>query len=643
MSTLLPVESKDFKKFKQMYDRIWLGTTYQNLWNSYYTAMISYLQSVQISQPPLVLRFPSLYFYLKRPTSKAPEIFTIDYFPYGLHKKTNRLLPRTFPSFLKNVCNVPYIKNSYVEPFYSALVALLIETPRNRLQIIIEQIKRSAPAFAVWLTCFESVLISNDLNLYFDMDTLPQQTSYISSTTPRYQSILSLPFDDLPPAKLTMKYFREFLNENRQIPCQEFIPDKGTLTFKSSSFKSNCIYSIKYDSENDYCFSEKYSGYTNTFSLKAVNLDQGSPVIDISQSLLQLFEILCGSHLELINQFAEFFASSMFSSYNDNPQMTVLLTKHHQKTLSFTLAHIFSRVLVHLQWKQHKKSKTPLPSLNQLTKHDAIRQLFIAQCQGAGIVFVRDIPPSDSSVKLVRKLINGKTIRITSNMFPAQHYKNHLHFVCISDDEKNAHLLQKKLKCNLIDFSHFETDLEESFNLSPQDIHWIRSTFTIYGFMRLSRKEFLDPDTITDASQKSISAITVDEELLLFLQKCCTIQDGQSCSVLEIYHGYQKFYNTFHNGKETSLTPKLFNKKLRKILYKTYPDKIKYKRLHPSRNTNPYWGYSGLSVLENFVVEPIHTQENTHSLFSQLHDMNQYSTSFDFPQTLQVSISGGFK
>ena len=167
----------------------------QHLWDQYLSALAAYLETVNINITSLPqsnpLRYPLAIFSKYK---KDTPIRTIFYFPYGATRKSNLITPKTFPSFLVNICGLPYKKNDSVIKLFHCIDDLIRKYPYDRLEHLTNLLKLYSPELFV-LTHFNSdfLAVSSNGNLYYNPSLSPHITPSNAPFLLHYSPILSLP------------------------------------------------------------------------------------------------------------------------------------------------------------------------------------------------------------------------------------------------------------------------------------------------------------------------------------------------------------------------------------------------------------------------------------------------------------------
>ena len=593
-----------------------------SLWDNYVKSRDTYLRLCGIEDIPSPLKSPYFFFY-----SKNNSIFTIDFFPYGAACKSNILTPKTFPSFLTNVCNIPHISGGPLTQFYMSLYIFIRDYPRNTLQIITNQIRRFSAVFAALLDSpLTSFYVTSEGNLLFDSYALFRRTS---AEKLRFQSVLYfveeycnpqqgqfyIPFPLLKHYFFTLKrecnnHFFQYEINKLSLPEILFAPKWGSVNI-----------SVKYDVSLDIFLHSIISA--PVVNLKTSFIEKRKTTDVISNEIESFFWHLCGSDISLVEKLSLAFAQIMSPKKGG---MTILLSQHNSPLLQKTFNVIFENDIV-------KFSKTP--SINKIVKTKYMMDLFLAQFENKSVVFIRDILPHESNTKAFRRMLNGRPVSVKSNFLPNQSYHNHLHFVCVTPDRNKAKDLQKKFKATLIDLSPTETPIS-SINFSEDDIHWFRTAFTLYGLKLQTLRNSNVPNPSPFLSPVPSPTPTLEEELRQFLSDCCTLDRGSFCDTEEVYLWYTQFIQNIHAGKTPVWTKVQFNKHLRDLIADKYKKDIIYKRNHHSRSASSKYGYQGLKLSSLPAQSKINQSIPENLLRDYLNHISQYD--IEFKELMEVSV-----
>ena len=606
----------------------------QSLWSEYETARDFYIKTAEYfcNKPvPLTppLQSPFLYIYLYKQKSKQ-VLKTVYPFLYGKACFTKNLTEKTFPAFLENACNTPYVKGEAAQSLFSALNKLLLEYPYNRVESIINAIKHVSPTSAVIALLSSLYLyISFDGNLYFDNNVVHQPAGVDEL---RYQNILNLrlerrdPYSSNAPAipkALIRSYFSTVLaNYNRGNPSgnyasalNEFLPDQLTHIFTSSAHHDPVV--VQYSIENDNYIQKAVPEDIPFVGIKHIPIAKKTTSELVPTGASAFLETMCSTNLQLVEQFAVFLSQALSPEAGG---LTVLLTRNHSELLSYMIRSVFPFVSIYAKDL----------SFNRITKAPYKKFLFLAQSNGASIVLIKDTLPSESNLPKIKQIMRGTAIDIKSDSFPTQKYKNKLHFVCITEDSRKAVKLEKTLKATLIDFSGYESTAESPLQLSIDDIHWLRTSFLLHG-LKLRTCRFAGEKSAIQHKSKD----SVEESVKAFLTDYCKFEPGAFCDTHEVYNSYAHFIAITQNLSAPLLTKISFNRLLRDFMEKEKDfKKVTYKQhwIYPKdQKKRQVWGYVGLRLPHN--LPPISAE----SLISQdkelfkdyLMSMNRYKLHFD--------------
>jgi len=521
------------------------GPLQEYLNNNFINSRNIYLSSINMTSIPEPFIYPFSYFYTKpHSQSKSANIYTTIKFQTEQGNYISKLTLKTFPAFLKYYCGIHYPYNQYLSDFYQALVQLIQQYPRSKSDKELEKIKQFSPQFAHWLmTGPSNVYVDTNNNLYFDPQPFFGQYP-TAFGQPKYQSILCLPLQIFPKTNYVKSYVKEYFDNfsktKEKIDLYSISFPKDSLFYYSALNRNHIFFSANYQPESDSFSLQKYPNYNDTYSLKAIPLVRGNSLVQVPKSITHLFKHLCGENTNLLDQLARFFAMALAPS--NSAGLTVLYTKQHKKLLSDCLIQVF------LEMMAYGSLDSPFASFNQLSHGKNRKQLFIAQTEGKGIVFVEDIPPTTSNVSILIKMIKGKAINISTDFFPDQHYANNLHFICVTDDASKLESFGSSL--NQIDFTRYESPLETPIKFTNEDIHWLRSTFTLYGL----KLRTLSLSKITDPNPYKIEPVLPSsdaEDVQLFIDKGCLLTKDSFSQGCDLHIGYKNFYRALY-GKEKS-------------------------------------------------------------------------------------------
>lgn len=413
---------------------------------------------------------------------------------------------------------------------------------------------------------------------------------------------------------------------------QEATPEPNTLAFQTKEDKFQIV--VYQPDSDSFTHVPQQWIYLN---LKYFPAPPSYPSAPVSESISALFHRLCGTSVGLVDALARFLAQAMDPTA---PGLTVLYSRHDCDYLTTVLSDIFKRVTV-FSLKTDPKAASPFPSLNQLTKKEAMKQLFLDQMQCKSIIFVRDILPSDHSIKIVRRLLRGEKVNLNSAIAPPQHFYNKLHFICITDNWTRAEALQKRLKTNLIRLSDEipAPDLTQS-KLTSRDLNWIRSSFLAYGL----KLRTLDTLGIPDPFPLPEKPLPPDpiSELLEFLEQGCIRQKGLYCDTTRLYQGYVEYYRSHHYGALPELTKIKFNKAVRVLMKQHRFKGVTYRKARIRKTSPPLWYYIGVDLSYNQPPPPEPLPiEQSQPLLPYLQHINLYALPIEGRSDMTVRIMQG--
>lgn len=562
----------------------------EELYANYRNALDLYLKSFEISIPLEVynaLYHPFIFFYTDESKSK---VYTIDYFPYGANGKSNILTRKTFPSFLRNICLIPYESSSLSDQLYHALSELILKYPYDRVGKIINLIKCYSPIFPILLNTLHFVLSENK-NIYYDSSDLP--SAFLPDALynrNRYQSILKLPVPKEVPSKLMKQYILAILSNRFSAiylhQTKNYHTDYVENIFSNSNH--HALLAVRYSIS-----SEQFTTYPldllDVLLPKHLPLSRNKTTSQIPEQVVSFFYLMCELNLPLIDEFSAFL-SHAFSPTESG--ITILLSPQNKEFLKSKLVDILNPEVIAANGTSF--------SLNQITKTKYLKSLFLEQSNGASVVFVHDILPSSQNLPVLKRLLKGNSISIKSNTFPQQHYQNTMHFVCITSNRKRAKELQLQLKARLLDFSMSEVAIQEQTELSHAALHWFHSSLLLHG-LKLRTYQSLGMAVPVYYGNDKVSYPTFEDSLCSFLQDYCEVVPDAFCSTNEIYERYTQYVAATQDGRTPEIQKRAFNSQLRLFLKKEHRYKnVVYKRNHVSRSSPSLWGYQGLKPASSF-------------------------------------------
>ena len=593
-----------------------------SLWDNYVKARTAYLNICDVQKIPTPLDFPLLFFYCKN-----SSIFSIALFPYGTTCKSNRLVPKTFPAFLTNVCGIPYIPGEAALQLFNSLYSYIHDFPRNSLQSITNHIRRFSPILAAMLDLtLPNFYTTIDGNLLFDNFAFSKRSS---DNKQRFQSVFcfleqycySQKEQIHVPFRLLKQFFSSLKRECHHL--EEYVIDESSLPeiLFAPKWGSTNI-SVKYDANLDSFTQEKL--ISPVVNLKTSFIEKRKSKNSVSFEIESFFQYLCASDIRLVEKLALIFAD-IFSSQKAG--MTILLTHKNEASLQTILKNILEDDIVQF---------SKIPSINKIVKVQHLMDLFLAQFENKSIVFLRDILPTETNIKAFRRILNGRTIPVKSNCMPNQQYNNRLHFLCITSDRNKAKCLQKEFKATLVDFSCAESSIPSNLSFSKDDIHWFRTAFTLYGLKLQTLRSANLPDPSPFPLPIPSTSPSLDEELHQFLYGCCEIDPNSFCNTEEVYSWYNQFFQITHPGKKPVWSKIQFNKHLRELIAEEHKKNITYKRDRHSRSASSKYGYQGLKLSSILSSKEIDQQIHNNLLHDYLDYVSRYD--IEFKDIMEVRV-----
>lgn len=533
------------------------------------------------------LQFPFLFFYLEDPQSEHSPICHISPFLCE-NRYTSHMTKESFPAFLTNVCAIPYVPGEKADQFYSALEALLRHGPKNRLRLIQEEIGMISPAFSGWKQLQSAIAVDQEQNLFVLAEAAGELAGGVKPPS-GYLSVLQLPAEHYLPAPLMRQYLQACQAEDiPAIPQRE--AQARTLLYRASHTEGAPVLTAVYRAESN-CFALRTQAFP-PFHIKVMPLERAAGQ-ELPGGLEPVFRMLCGAGTQLLDSLAQALARAMDPVLGGG--LTIFYTKQHKQLLLRVLEQLFGGACIAPEaFTRHPKSGGELPSLNQLTKPENLIQLFLGQVNGAGVVLVSDLVPSEASLQTVRRLTGGKALSLATPSCPPQHFVNKLSFLCVTDRPDRAQLLEKRLKAQVIDLSCAELPAQDAVTLSPQDVHWLRTAFMLYGLKLYT----LDSQKEERPARVSAS-LSLREEIRSFLLADCQRGAGLHCDTGRLYQGFLEAHLKRHPGTEAPVSKICFNKAVRDLIAQESGCSITYKKLRPAPQEPPRWYYIGVDLPRN--------------------------------------------
>lgn len=560
-----------------------------SLASGYESARNGYLWRCGIPFCHPALQFPFLFFYLENPQSEHSPICYISPFLWE-NRYISYVTKESFPAFLTNVCAIPYVPGEKAEQFYDALEALLRHGPKNRLRLIQEEIGMISPAFSAWKQLQSAMVMSQDQNFFVPAEAVQDLVGDVRPPS-GYLSVLQLPAEHYLPAPLMRQYLQACREEAGDLPAiSQGEAQAHTLLYRASHPEGAPVLTAVYRRESD-CFALRAQAFP-PFQIKVVPLERAAGQ-ERPGGLEPVFRMLCGASTQLLDSMAQVLARAMDPAVEGG--LTIFYTKQHKQMLLRVLEQLFGAACISpAAFTRHPKSEEELPSLNQLTKSENLIQLFLGQVNGAGVVLVSDLVPSEASLQTVRKLTGGKELSLSTPSCPPQRFVNKLSFLCVTDRPDRAQLLEKKLKAQVVDLSCAELPAQDVVTLPAQEVHWLRTAFLLHGLKLHTldgRKE--------EKPAKASEPLSLREEIKRFLLEDCERGAGLYCDTGRLYQGFLECHLKRRPGTEAPVSKICFNKAVRGLIAQESGCSIVYKKLRPASQEPPRWYYVGVDLPRN--------------------------------------------
>ena len=612
----------------------------------YSDAFRAFMRNLEGDPGPYDIRYflyPDLFFYLKDPGRQDTQICTIMDFQYGSYSRSHMITKKTFSAFLQNQCMLPPMSNHVTDALFDALGRRLREFPRTGYEVLLEHLKQSDPQLAMFLSMPQSVCLSREQNLIFNIQAIRAaiRGPYSHFCPIPWKSVLEeadsdsgdyLLFEELRQRKASVRLMQKVFRElNRELSSKEGCH----LDHEADRYDHEAVFAVgasgsefisAYYQPSSDSFASVKRDWQN-FQIKHFPLHRRFADEPVSDTILTFFRTLCGNYVAGVNSLARFLSRAMDPAL---PGMTVIYTKQHPEQLKAVMCELFQDCWANLRLDQKRDRGPKLPSLNQLAKPTALKRLFVEQMNSKSVVFVRDLAASDKNLRKLRWLLKGRAVQLKSPYFPPQRYCNKLHLVCVSDDPVRVKVLQKQFRlADVIDLSICEE--EESLpELTEHDYHWLRSTFSLYGLKLRTLENLQIPDPAAPAQTAPLPNLAL--EITAFLQSCRQGKDLH-CDTFQLYDGFVAFYRERTCGTNPAITKVKFNKQVRAMLGKCFGRAVVYRKRRKSGVLK--WWYIGIT-LPQVSAQPIPKQPS--ALESYLRHINTYKLSNDFHPVLNVRI-----
>ena len=601
-----------------------------NLWDQYFRALYDYLKTLDIPSLPESnpLLYPFAIFYKLK---KGTPIRTIFYFPYGATRKSNLITPKTFPSFLVNICGLRYKKNDSATKLFHCIDDLIRKYPYDRLEALINLLKFYSPNLVYLIHSNAAFLaVSSNGNLYYKPSCISNNTFGGTPSLFHYFPILALPIPNHMAQNVLKQYFSELLRRHRAQPpnrpllssVPEYQGSSTEVVYSNATHRYLTV--VRYLPDRDQFAQQLLPDSMDCLNLKHVPLTI-SRTPEVPSGALSALDALCHINRSLLDQFAAFLSAVASPTTGG---LTVLLSPQNAHLLHTMLVHIFPSI--HAGHSDRKQ----LFTLNQLSKKTHRPALYFRQACGETAILVRDTLPSSANLPILRKLVKGKPVSIVTSHFPPQHYENRLHLICITSDRKKAALLQEQLKASVIDFSYSEKSIPEPISFTDTDWYWFRTTFLLHGL----KYRTCQAQNIAFTTKPTEKESPHSDPLVTFLQDYCSFQRDCFCSTAEVHACYIRFLTATQGLSCPTIKQRAFNIQLRRKLtsLKGYQGVV-YKRNHISRSMPSLWGYQGLKLPSELPTPPP-SPVNEYVLKDYLGQMSKYQIHFSQIQEVHLVI-----
>lgn len=580
------------------------------LQSAYSTALHDYCAAISYTLDllPACLDNPLAHFYSLK--GRRNCIFAYEPFPYAIWDST-KVSKRTFPSLLR-YCEIPDGPSDLRDVLFDALRKLVQDYPYNERDILMKEIIRKNPLFAQFL--WQNVIVSPEHNLFcfFKSPTFHSFFEYIPMLS------ANLPIPKAVNKSVLKRYLsivaRETDQQNQQCQPEDPFPAKSLLFYGGVPNRKFQLLSY----ESGFVISDLQEPLFPVKALPYLKAPDHVP----TGAATWLFH-LTGGDVEQVDRLAELLARASSPAPSDT-NMTVVCSRENSELLKTLFGHVLSPLILTSGPKPSERAGSSLPSLNQFCRTTNLLQLYSAQGMGQGVAFVRDIEVSDTARPVLKKLLTGKSIALSSPYLPRQYLRCKTHFICISQDPQKARKLSQSLKVPLIDLSSSEISLESPQELTPKDISWLRSVFLPYGLAE--RKTAVKPE-------KTPAPFDWVYE---FLSEFCSVKPDSRCHRETLYSDYAACYRHTHPGLEPPLTQGRFVKAVKPYLGKGELRHVSYRKIRSEQKMY----FVGLACPDELPVPaPVPDETHTDSFTAHLEAIHSMRPSFSLKSNLQVKVS----
>ena len=305
-------------------------------------------------------------------------------------------------------------------------------------------------------------------------------------------------------------------------------------------------------------------------SLKTIPFAEFSP---LTKSAEELLAAITGRNKDAADQLAKLFAD-IADPRSGQPRISVVFTKQNKDILQRLLHETF-----------HKVTTSETISINKALSKKGKADLLNQQICGEALVLLNDTLPSDTYLTDFVSAAKGKSLEIEDSILGKQSFKNHLHFVYVTDRPLIVSKLSNQYDAAVIDLSEWEHSYttDKSVLLSASDRNWFRTAFVLQGccVKHLTKRN--------KASKRRPDVATKD--IAAFFKARCKVSRKAACERNELYKAYCEYYQDIHGclPPESSI---VFNRYMKQVC----PPSVEYKIKRYGESAATHLCYVGLKI-----------------------------------------------
>lgn len=291
----------------------------------------------------------------------------------------------------------------------------------------------------------------------------------------------------------------------------------------------------------------------------------------ISDTVIDFLYKLTGGDKETLIDFAKLCAHVFKKNMLTDP-IVILAHKSIQITLMQFFECLLGEKIPYIALNGFLENRNKLALYN---KNLNINQKNTSSC--AAIITSEKIPDTETSVRELKKLMTGKTVKIPHPSFSGDLYiKNNLQFVFMTDEHKTY----LKLK-NIYGAKGIVVSTGEQIVFNKSDVEWFKTFFSSLGERWI----------LNVSSVPALPKIDEDDIFDSFVEKICVKDEDAICTKVAMYEAYKQFYLRYYGQKPLSQT--VFGKRF------AIHSQLETVRPHNSRSGSYRHCFKGIDIDED--------------------------------------------